>query len=164
MVQRAGVRLSDRAEHRLGQWDARVQLSGHYNSLPTSLHRMKRELARFNWLSLALLWRLKNSGGAKWKHHVQLKISSQKPSNPTQPLYHPLAISLWLLERWRSLMCQVTGQGKWGNFIAQWVPTWLIIGLYNKLVKLEGHDRYQRGRHDDWERIAAKEANAGLSA
>jgi hypothetical protein len=63
-----------------------------------------------------------------------------------------------------SLMCQVTGQGKWGNFIAQWVPTWLIIGLYNKLVKLEGHDRYQRGRHDDWERIAAKEANAGLSA
>jgi hypothetical protein len=63
-----------------------------------------------------------------------------------------------------SLGCQVTGRGKWGNFIAQWVPTWLIIGLYNKMVKLEGHDRYQRGRHDDWERIAAKEANAGLSA
>ena len=55
-----------------------------------------------------------------------------------------------------SLACQVAGRGKWGNFIAQWVPTWLIIGLYNKLVKLEGHDRYQRGRDDDWERIAAK--------
>jgi hypothetical protein len=27
-----------------------------------------------------------------------------------------------------SLMCQVTGQGKWGNFIAQWVPTWLQAG------------------------------------
>jgi hypothetical protein len=53
---------------------------------------------------------------------------------------------------------------KWGNFIAQWVPTWLIIGLYNKLVKLEGHDRYHPGRRDDWERIADKEANAGLSA
>jgi hypothetical protein len=63
-----------------------------------------------------------------------------------------------------SLACQVAGRGKWGNFIAQWVPTWLIIGLYNKLVKLEGHDQYQRERHDDWERIAAKEANAGLSA
>jgi hypothetical protein len=36
------------------------------------------------------------------------------------------------------------GRGKWGNFIAQWVPTWLVIGLYNKLVKLEGHDRYDR--------------------
>ena len=63
-----------------------------------------------------------------------------------------------------SLACQVAGRGKWGNFIAQWVPTWLILGLYNKLVKLEGHDRYQRGRHDDWQRIAAKEANAGMSA
>jgi hypothetical protein len=63
-----------------------------------------------------------------------------------------------------SLACQVAGRGKWGNFIAQWVPTWLIIGLYNKLVKLEGHDRYRRRRHDDWERIAAKEANAGMSA
>jgi hypothetical protein len=44
-----------------------------------------------------------------------------------------------------SLMFQATGQGKWGNFIAQWVPTWLIIGVYNKLVKLEGHDRTDRG-------------------
>jgi hypothetical protein len=44
-----------------------------------------------------------------------------------------------------SLFCQITGRGKWGNFIAQWVPTWLIIGVYNKVVKLEGHDRFDRG-------------------
>ena len=44
-----------------------------------------------------------------------------------------------------SLFFQVTGRGKWGNFIAQWVPTWLIIGLYNKLVKLEGHDQSDQG-------------------
>ena len=43
-----------------------------------------------------------------------------------------------------SLVCQATGRGKWGNFIAQWVPTWLIIGLYNKVVKLEGHDQHDR--------------------
>jgi hypothetical protein len=60
-----------------------------------------------------------------------------------------------------SLLCEVAGRGKWGYFIAQWVPTWLIIGLYNKLVKLDGH---QRHRDDDWQRIAAKEANAGTSA
>jgi hypothetical protein len=60
-----------------------------------------------------------------------------------------------------SLACQLAGRGKWGNFVAQWVPTWLIIGLYNNLVKLEGH---QRPRDDDWKRIADKEANAGLSA
>lgn len=44
-----------------------------------------------------------------------------------------------------SLLCQMTGRGKWGNFIAQWAPTWLILGLYNKLVKLEGHDQSDRG-------------------
>ena len=44
-----------------------------------------------------------------------------------------------------SLVFQVTGRGKWGNFIAQWVSTWLIIGVYNKLVKLEGHDQSDRG-------------------
>jgi hypothetical protein len=43
-----------------------------------------------------------------------------------------------------SFLCQVTGRGKWGNFFAQWAPTWLMIGLYNKLVKLEGHDHAHR--------------------
>lgn len=43
-----------------------------------------------------------------------------------------------------SLGLQLVGKGKWGNFIAQWVPTWLVIGLYNKLVKVEGHDRTDR--------------------
>jgi hypothetical protein len=46
-----------------------------------------------------------------------------------------------------SLVCQLMGRGKWGNFIAQWVPTWLIIGLYNKVVKQEGHDQFDRGYH-----------------
>ena len=45
-----------------------------------------------------------------------------------------------------SLVCQMIGRGKWGNFIAQWVPTMLIMGVYNKLVKLEGHDHADRGQ------------------
>jgi hypothetical protein len=39
-----------------------------------------------------------------------------------------------------SLVAQLTGRGKWGNFIAQWVPTWLLLGVYNKIVKTKGHD------------------------
>jgi hypothetical protein len=46
-----------------------------------------------------------------------------------------------------SLLFQAGGRGKWGNFVAQWVPTWLLFGIYNKLVKLEGHDRDDRGEH-----------------
>ena len=40
-----------------------------------------------------------------------------------------------------SLMAQLTGRGKWGNFVAQWVPTWLLFELYNKIVKTQGHER-----------------------
>jgi hypothetical protein len=45
-----------------------------------------------------------------------------------------------------SLLTQLAGHGKWGNFIAQWVPTVLVMGVYNKLVKLEGHDHSDRGQ------------------
>jgi hypothetical protein len=47
-----------------------------------------------------------------------------------------------------SLVGQLGGRGKWGNFIAQWVPTIIAMGVYNKLVKLEGHDQYDRGQRD----------------
>ena len=30
---------------------------------------------------------------------------------------------------------------KWANFIGQWAPTLLIMGLYNKIVKTEGSDK-----------------------
>jgi hypothetical protein len=40
-----------------------------------------------------------------------------------------------------SLAFQLAGREKWSHFIAQWVPTLLVIGVYNKLVKVEGHDR-----------------------
>ena len=39
-----------------------------------------------------------------------------------------------------ALAAQLAGRGKSGNFIVQWVPTWLILGLYNKVVKVQGHD------------------------
>lgn len=33
-------------------------------------------------------------------------------------------------------------------FFGQWAPSLLIIGLYNKLVKLEGHDREDKGEKE----------------
>lgn len=29
----------------------------------------------------------------------------------------------------------------WANFVGEWVPTFLLLGIYNKLVKLEGSDQ-----------------------
>ncbi len=39
-----------------------------------------------------------------------------------------------------SLGLQMAGKKEMSNFVGQWVPTFLIFGLYNKLVKLHGSD------------------------
>jgi len=39
-----------------------------------------------------------------------------------------------------SLTLRAMGKGDASNFVGQWAPTLLILGLYNKLVKLHGSD------------------------
>lgn len=39
-----------------------------------------------------------------------------------------------------SLTLKVMGQGKTALFVGQWAPTFLLLGLYNKLVKVAGSD------------------------
>ena len=43
-----------------------------------------------------------------------------------------------------SLGLKVAGRDTDALFVGQWVPTFLIMGLYNKLVKQLGHDKYDR--------------------
>ncbi len=35
--------------------------------------------------------------------------------------------------------------GQLGNFVGQWAPTFLILGVYNKIVKVAGSDKFDRG-------------------
>lgn len=39
-----------------------------------------------------------------------------------------------------SLVLMVMGLDKKANFVGQWAPTFLILGLYNKMVKLHGSE------------------------
>jgi hypothetical protein len=39
-----------------------------------------------------------------------------------------------------SLTLKMMGRDKDALFVGQWAPTFLILGLYNKLVKLAGSD------------------------
>jgi hypothetical protein len=39
-----------------------------------------------------------------------------------------------------SLGLQLAGKKKMSNFVGHWPANVLLLGLYNKLVKLEGHD------------------------
>ena len=40
-----------------------------------------------------------------------------------------------------SLGLQLSGRRGDSNFVGHWAPTFLTLGLYNKLVKVAGHDR-----------------------
>ena len=44
-----------------------------------------------------------------------------------------------------SLALQLLGNRERSLFVGQWAPTFLILGLYNKLVKVAGSDRVERG-------------------
>ncbi len=44
-----------------------------------------------------------------------------------------------------SLVLQTMGKREQANFVGQWAPTLLILGLYNKIVKIAGHDRLDPG-------------------
>lgn len=39
-----------------------------------------------------------------------------------------------------SLTLKILGQDKTALFVGQWAPSFLILGLYNKVVKVEGND------------------------
>jgi hypothetical protein len=39
-----------------------------------------------------------------------------------------------------SLIFQLTGDEKKANFVGHWAPTFLTLGIYNKLVKLHGSE------------------------
>ena len=44
-----------------------------------------------------------------------------------------------------SLILQTMGKKEESLFVGQWAPTFLILGLYNKIVKVLGSDYQDRG-------------------
>ncbi len=43
-----------------------------------------------------------------------------------------------------SAILKATGRDEWALFVGQWAAPFLIIGVYNKLVKQQGSDAYSR--------------------
>lgn len=41
----------------------------------------------------------------------------------------------------------VTEKKQWANFVGQWVPTILLLGIYNKIVKTHGSDQQEQIYH-----------------
>jgi hypothetical protein len=43
-----------------------------------------------------------------------------------------------------SAALKMMGKDNWALFVGQWAPAFLIMGVYNKMVKQHGSDRYSR--------------------
>ncbi|HET6936200.1 MAG TPA: hypothetical protein VFI72_15270 [Candidatus Angelobacter sp.] len=43
-----------------------------------------------------------------------------------------------------SAILKILGKDNWALFVGQWAPAFLIMGVYNKLVKQHGSDAYSR--------------------
>ncbi|HTK95402.1 MAG TPA: hypothetical protein VL382_07160 [Terriglobales bacterium] len=52
-----------------------------------------------------------------------------------------------------SAALKVAGKDEWALFVGQWAPAFLIMGIYNKLVKQHGSDAFTRDANDT-ERVA----------
>lgn len=46
-----------------------------------------------------------------------------------------------------SLGLAMSNRKQWANFIGQWVPTILLLGIYNKIVKTQGSDQQEHYLH-----------------
>jgi hypothetical protein len=75
------------------------------------------------------------AGGAAGEGKTTKLIESQTARVPSGT-YLSAAIAAMALSAGMMLL----GQRNLANFVGQWVPTILILGLYNKLVKLEGSE------------------------
>lgn len=47
-----------------------------------------------------------------------------------------------------SLTLKCLGKNHNALFVGQWAAPFLLLGIYNKLVKLEGHDSQDNGKND----------------
>jgi hypothetical protein len=43
-----------------------------------------------------------------------------------------------------SAVLKIMGKDNWALFVGQWAPAFLIMGVYNKMVKQHGSDAYSR--------------------
>jgi len=43
-----------------------------------------------------------------------------------------------------SLTLKCLGRKHTALFVGQWAPSFLLLGIYNKIVKTEGHDKHDR--------------------
>lgn len=74
--------------------------------------------------------------GTRKEGRVARAIESQTSKLPSDLFLWPALASMGV-----SLALKIMGKKHEALFVGQWAAPILILGLYNKLVKVEGHDK-----------------------
>lgn len=84
---------------------------------------------------------LKNGDGLKHTEGPVAKAIEKYTAAVPSDVYLWTAIGAMAV----SLGLFIAGKKNSSMFVGQWAPSFLIMGLYNKIVKVEGHDKEDRG-------------------
>lgn len=78
-------------------------------------------------------------GGVRPQHYGEGRVAKMIEA---QTAAMPSDVFLWAAggSIIGSLVLQMTGHERQSLFVGQWAPTFLILGLYNKLVKVAGSE------------------------
>ena len=83
-----------------------------------------------------VLERARNAMGSDRGEGTVTEMIEEQTAKVPSGMYLSLGIGAMVL----SWLLLIGGRKNLANFVGQWVPTILIVGLYNKLVKVEGSD------------------------
>lgn len=76
---------------------------------------------------------------ATFKKHKEGKVATMIEEQTAKV---PSDVFLWaaLGSMATSLTLKLLNEDESALFVGQWAPSFLLLGIYNKIVKLEGHD------------------------
>lgn len=70
---------------------------------------------------------------------------TKKIENQTAKLPSTFFLSLAMASiAYSAVHKMINPKSNMANFVGLWAPTFLLFGIYNKLVKIDGNDRYNR--------------------
>jgi hypothetical protein len=55
-----------------------------------------------------------------------------------------------------SLLLKLAKKDHLALFVGQWVPSFLLLGIYNKIVKVNGHDKSDKQDRNSYQEMASE--------
>ena len=106
-------------------------------------YRLTSDVSQLKYLIMEMVEELKSKAAAynpeKKEGKVARAIEEQTAKLPSDLFLWTAVGSIAV-----SLALKIAKQDNMALFVGQWVPSFLLLGVYNKIVKVEGHDQQDK--------------------